>query len=155
MAITKRRGQPVETGMGHPGIFHAMVRRSALRQRRCFLAPRGWERADDHLFMNTPRVELLRLGMRLRNARAALGYNQRAFAAVCGLNRTYLGGVERGERNLTFSVLCALCAGLGCDVATLTAGIPDLSPPPSSLKTAAPEDWRDPSTGRNGLSEGR
>ncbi len=77
--------------------------------------------------MNTPRVELLRLGLRLRNARTALGFNQRTFAAVCGLHHTYVGGVERGERNVTFSGLCTLCVALDCDVAALTAGIPDLS----------------------------
>jgi len=77
--------------------------------------------------MSTPRVELLRLGSRIRIARTALGYNQRGFAAACGLNRTYFGGVERGERNVTFSVLCMICVTLGCDVAALTEGIPDLA----------------------------
>jgi transcriptional regulator with XRE-family HTH domain len=80
--------------------------------------------------MNTPRVELLRLGSRIRIARTALGYNQRGFAAACGLNRTYFGGVERGERNVTFSVLCMICLTLGCDVAALTESIPDLAPAP-------------------------
>lgn len=77
--------------------------------------------------MNTPRVELLRLGSRIRIARTALGYNQRGFAVACGLNRTYFGGVERGERNVTFSVLCMICVTLGCDVAALTGGIPELA----------------------------
>jgi transcriptional regulator with XRE-family HTH domain len=74
--------------------------------------------------MNTPRVELLRLGSRIRIARTALGYNQLGFATACGLNRTYVGGVERGERNVTFSILCTLCTALDCDVAALTQGIP-------------------------------
>ena len=80
--------------------------------------------------MNTPNVELLRLGGRIRRGRVALGHNQRTFAAGCGLNRTYFGAVERGERNLTFSVLCVICGTLGCDVAALTAGIPAPAPPP-------------------------
>ena len=78
--------------------------------------------------MNTPNVELLRLGGRIRAGRTTLGHNQRTFAASCGLNRTYFGAVERGERNVTFSVLCAICATLGCDVAALTAGIPAFDP---------------------------
>jgi transcriptional regulator with XRE-family HTH domain len=77
--------------------------------------------------MNTPRVELLRLGSRIRIARMALGYNQRGFAAACGINRTYFGGVERGERNVTFSALCMICVTLDCDVAALTGGIPELA----------------------------
>jgi hypothetical protein len=43
---------------------------------------------------------------------------------MCGLNGAYFGGVERGERNLTFSSLCQICAGLNCDIAALTGGIP-------------------------------
>ena len=78
--------------------------------------------------MNTPNVELLRLGGRIRHQRKAQGHNQRTFAATCGLNRTYFGAVERGERNLTFAILCAICGTLGCDVASLTAGIPALDP---------------------------
>jgi transcriptional regulator with XRE-family HTH domain len=74
--------------------------------------------------MNTPTVELLRLGSRIRIARAALGYNQRVFAALCGLNGTCLSAVERGEHNVTFSILCAICIALHCDLAALTIGIP-------------------------------
>ena len=81
--------------------------------------------------MNTPNVELLRLGGRIRRGRVSRGHTQRSFAASCGLNRTYFGAVERGERNLTFSILCAICGTLGCDVAALTAGIPAL---PSTLR---------------------
>jgi hypothetical protein len=43
---------------------------------------------------------------------------------MCGLNGAYFGGVERGERNLTFSSLCQICAGLNCDIAALAGGIP-------------------------------
>lgn len=80
--------------------------------------------------MNTPNVELLRLGNRIRHGRTALGQNQRTFAAACRLDRTDFGAVERGERDLAFSTLCAICGTLGCDVATLTAGIPALERPP-------------------------
>jgi transcriptional regulator with XRE-family HTH domain len=33
--------------------------------------------------------------------RQKLGVSQEAFADLCGLDRTYMGGVERGERNLS------------------------------------------------------
>ena len=85
--------------------------------------------------MNTPNVELLRLGGRIRRERSLLGHNQRTFAAACGLDRRDFGAVERGERNLTFSVLCAICGTLGCDVAALTAGIPAPAVP-------TPRPWR-------------
>jgi len=69
-------------------------------------------------------IELLKLGYRIRKARKALSYSQKVFAAKCGLDRSYLGGVERGERNVTFGVLCAICVGLDCDIAAITKCIP-------------------------------
>jgi transcriptional regulator with XRE-family HTH domain len=74
-------------------------------------------------------IELLKLGYRIRGARKVLGYSQKVFAAKCSLDRSYLGGVERGERNVTFGVLCAICVGLECDIAAITKSIPQLPTP--------------------------
>jgi DNA-binding XRE family transcriptional regulator len=72
------------------------------------------------------KIELSRLGHRIRRARKLLGVSQKGFATTCGLDRSYFGGVERGDRNLTFGVLCAICEGLTCDIAAVTEGIPRL-----------------------------
>jgi transcriptional regulator with XRE-family HTH domain len=72
------------------------------------------------------KIELSRLGRRIRRAREILGLSREGFAATCGLDRSYLGGVERGDRNVTFGVLCVICEGLACDIAALTEGIPSL-----------------------------
>ncbi len=41
------------------------------------------------------------LGRNLRAYRQARGLSQEAFADSIGVHRTYMGGIERGERNLT------------------------------------------------------
>jgi transcriptional regulator with XRE-family HTH domain len=64
------------------------------------------------------------LGERIRERRCALGYTQEALAAHAGIDRSYIGGVERGERNVTLGTLCRICDALECDVATLTRDIP-------------------------------
>jgi transcriptional regulator with XRE-family HTH domain len=77
--------------------------------------------------MANENVELLRLGRRIQVERKARGFSQDGFANDCGLNRSYFGGIERGERNLTFAVLCKICNGLRCDIANVTRGIPRAS----------------------------
>jgi transcriptional regulator with XRE-family HTH domain len=41
------------------------------------------------------------VGRNLRAYRKSRGLSQEAFAEVLGVHRTYMGGIERGERNLT------------------------------------------------------
>lgn len=66
------------------------------------------------------------LGRNLRRHREALGYSQEAFADMVGVHRTYLGGVERGERNLTLKSVERIAAWLKldalCSRASLTYG---------------------------------
>ncbi len=80
--------------------------------------------------MAITNVELLKLGLRIKASRKLLGRNQKDFSKGCGLDRSYFGGVERGERNLTFFSLCQICAGLNCDIAAVTKGIPYLRAAP-------------------------
>lgn len=46
-----------------------------------------------------------RVGRNLRTYRLERGSSQETFAEQLGIHRTYLGGVERGERNITFKTL--------------------------------------------------
>ena len=43
----------------------------------------------------------LRLGEIIRVKRKEMGYSQESFASYCGVHRTYMGAVERGERNIS------------------------------------------------------
>lgn len=60
-----------------------------------------------------------RVGRNLRAHRQALGLSQEAFADQVGVHRTYMGGLERGERNLTLRSLESLADRLGLDPLTL------------------------------------
>ena len=42
----------------------------------------------------------IRFGKAVRAKRHKLGVSQEEFADICGLDRTYIGGIERGERNV-------------------------------------------------------
>ena len=70
------------------------------------------------------RQSLLDLGQKIRQLRVAKGLSQEAFASACGLDRTYIGGVERGERNLSLKNLLRISQTLGVAPADLLSGIP-------------------------------
>ena len=52
--------------------------------------------------------------------------SQEGLAHEAGLDRSYVGRIERGEHNLTFVALVKLCRAMRCDVATLTKGLPSI-----------------------------
>lgn len=64
------------------------------------------------------------LGSRIRVLRKCLGWSQEELAYKSGLDRSYVGGIERGERNITFLTLCQVARTLKKDVAALTGGLP-------------------------------
>ena len=59
------------------------------------------------------------LGRNLRAHREGKGLSQEAFADELGVHRTYMGGIERGERNLTLKSLERIAARLDLDPLSL------------------------------------
>jgi len=57
------------------------------------------------------------LGERIREMRKFKNLTQEGLALKSDIDRSYLGGVERGERNLSFDKLCQIAQALGCDEA--------------------------------------
>ncbi len=73
---------------------------------------------------NTDDSALLKtLGLNLRRLREQAGKSQDTLANDSGLHRTYVGAVERGERNPTFLTLSRYASGLGLTVADLVADL--------------------------------
>jgi DNA-binding XRE family transcriptional regulator len=68
---------------------------------------------------NPPSKRLREFGRRVRAAREAMGLSQEALADVAGLHRTYIGSIERGERNLSIANVYALADALRVPVCEL------------------------------------
>ena len=61
------------------------------------------------------------LGRAVRDLRVARGVSQEDLAHLSGMHRTYLGGIERGERNLSYANLKRLSRALGVPASQLLA----------------------------------
>jgi transcriptional regulator with XRE-family HTH domain len=59
-----------------------------------------------------PDPFLKKLGARIRKQREAHGLSQEAFADACGLDRSYMSGIERGVRNISVLRLVAIAKTL-------------------------------------------
>ena len=64
-----------------------------------------------------------RFGNRVRELRKARGLSQEAFAEKCGLDRTYLSGIECGRRNVALCNIDAIARALGVSISELTRGL--------------------------------
>lgn len=70
--------------------------------------------------MRKPSSQLRRvLATNVRNYRRKYGLSQEGLAEACDLHRTYIGSVERCERNVTLSTLEVLAAALRVSVPEL------------------------------------
>jgi transcriptional regulator with XRE-family HTH domain len=65
----------------------------------------------------------IRFGKVLRERRRKLGVSQEAFADLCGLDRTYVGGIERGERNVALVNIEKLARALKISLSELFRGV--------------------------------
>ena len=90
--------------------------------------------------MDNTLPSLLRaLGQRIRELRVAQGYSQESFADKCGVHRTFMGTVERGESNLSFQNIVKAAETLGVSLSVLFA---DLESAASKLRHASPASPR-------------
>ncbi len=61
----------------------------------------------------------VRLGGRVRNIRKSKGWSQEELADACHLHRTYIGGIERGERNVSVRNVQKIAVALGVAIGKL------------------------------------
>jgi transcriptional regulator with XRE-family HTH domain len=68
--------------------------------------------------------QLVALGARIREVRKSRGYAQEQFANEVGLDRSYYGGIERGERNVAALNLIKIARALSVEVGELFPSMP-------------------------------
>lgn len=64
---------------------------------------------------------LRELGDAIRNRRQSLGMSQEALADAAGINRTHMGEVERGKRNISFMGVAKIAKAMDASVSELVA----------------------------------
>ena len=83
------------------------------------------------------------IGQNIREKRRANGPSQDRFALLAGIDRSYMGRIERGEVGITIEKLYRIAAALHCEPTTLL-------PRMSSVSLPAPQK-----SNRDGRSQGR
>jgi transcriptional regulator with XRE-family HTH domain len=66
---------------------------------------------------------LVLLGKRIHELRATRNWSQEEFAHVSGFHRTYVGQIERGEKNMSFDNLAKVAGSLGVTLSALLDGL--------------------------------
>ncbi|AXG44532.1 transcriptional regulator [Photorhabdus sp. S12-55] len=69
--------------------------------------------------MKKPKAVKFLFGQRVRYFRQSSGMSQEAFADKCGIDRTYISGIERGVRNPTLEIINIIASGLQIELTDL------------------------------------
>jgi len=64
-----------------------------------------------------------KLGKRIAELRRKRGFSQEGFAHECGFHRSYMGAVERGEKNITIQQLTKIVKRLKISFSELFKGV--------------------------------
>lgn len=86
----------------------------------------------------------LEFGRNLRAVRLERNLSQESLADVLEVHRTFIGSVERGERNLTFRTAERLSELLGVDLLTMLGGVPAPASPAARAELRAAATGTDP-----------
>ena len=78
------------------------------------------------MIMKQNLQNLIKLGNKIQALRKSKGFSQEGFAIEVGLDRSYMGGVERGERNVATLNLIKIAKALKVEVGDLFPSIKTL-----------------------------
>lgn len=69
--------------------------------------------------MNEQEKIQITFGKKVRSLRKTLGFSQESLAELAELDRTYIGGIERGERNISLNNIDKIAKALGVSIKDL------------------------------------
>ena len=75
------------------------------------------------MLVNEKQKVLVQFGARVRALRQSKGLSQEAFAAQCGLDRTYISGIERGVRNISLQNIKIIAVAFDMSLSDLMSGM--------------------------------
>ena len=81
-----------------------------------------YNRAFNEIHMEKRNAVCVLFGETVRALRKAQGFSQEEFADHAGIHRTYMGGIERGERNPTLTTISRIADALGVPISELFIG---------------------------------
>lgn len=84
------------------------------------------------------------LGQRIRELRTERGYSQEGFADQCGVHRTFMGTVERGESNLSFQNIVRVASNLGVTLSFLFNDLESTMQARDAKPSSTPKKRRSP-----------
>lgn len=67
----------------------------------------------------TTDERIVAFGKRVREVRKAKGISQEKLAEMAGIDRSYMGNIERGEKNITLKKIYEICDALQIDIKLL------------------------------------
>jgi DNA-binding XRE family transcriptional regulator len=117
MSVAEREGEEM-TQQPVPSKTSTSQHQPSARQKKAHQKREAMER---HLKKISPEASSLQvaLALNLRVQRRARKLTQEQFADLCGLHRTYIGAIERGERNITLSTLALIAHAIELEPAVL------------------------------------
>lgn len=73
------------------------------------------------------------IGIRIRHYRKAKSITQEQLAEICGLHPTYIGQLERGEKNATVEIIYKIALGLNIPMSRLFEDMEKMNTDPKNI----------------------
>lgn len=80
-------------------------------------------------YMKVKHQNLVKLGEKIRTLRTSKGYSQEEIADASGMGHTYMGRVERGEKNISIQNLIQIAFALNVEAGILVPRLAELINP--------------------------